>query len=87
MHRKLKNKGFSRETVAQPFKKILGSEEGENIRSYHEYGGDRKIHPKNHIGHHEACPVTIDGIAVLRDRFFYLSLTQMMDSFSCSHLI
>ena len=41
--------------------------------------------PRITVWHHEACQVMTNGD--LRDSFFYLSLTQIMDYFSCSPLL
>ena len=51
-------------------------------------GVDRKIRPGITVWHHEACRVLPDcdpeGLFFL---FFYLSLTPMIDSFSCIRFI
>ena len=57
----------------------------ENIRIYHECEGRiEKSVTRNAVWHHEACQVMTKVIP--RDGFFYLTLTRIMDSFSCSPL-
>ena len=53
------------------------------IRIYNEYEGKiEKSVSRIIVWHHEACRVMTNGDP--GDRFFYPSLTWIMDSFSCS---
>ena len=55
----------------------------DSIRIYHEYeGGIDKTVLRITDWHHGACPLITNGDH--EDRFFYLTLTIIMDSFSCS---
>ena len=58
---------------------------GEPIKIYHECEGRiEKYVPRIAVWHHEACRGMTTVIP--RDRFFYPTLTRIMDSFSCSPL-
>ena len=66
--------------VSKPTPQI-NNRRAQNIRIYHECGcrTERSV-PRIAVWHHEACRVMTKGD--LEDRFFYHTLTQLMDCFS-----